>query len=248
MSAIPNKKDSIPKIVGTFSSIIKQEIGVGATKRKVVHEFLYYAEEHDNEEIALRPLNDKYVPIGEEQIISKDELLESFTAEIELHTKSVFPAMKELSKCLARADRQRQLGKHFTAEMEYGKVLNIDENNIRAIFGMGLCYLERQDDAKSKDLFSRLIELDAAFSTEHKHIFNDFGISLRKNKKHTEAIEFYTKALNFCSDDENLLFNIARCLYEIKKKKEACDYLDQCLEINPDFKEATKLKTFIKNN
>ncbi len=248
MSAMPDNKESIPKIVGTFSSTIKQEIGSGATKRKVVHEFLYYAEENDNGDIALRPLNDKFVPAGDEQIISKDELLDSFTAEIELHSKSVFPAMKELGKCLARADRQRQLGKHFTAEMEYGKALNIDENNIRAIFGMGLCHLERQDDSKSEDLFNRLLELDAAFSAEHKHLFNDFGISLRKNKKHAEAIDFYTKALNFCSDDENLLFNIARSLYEIKKKKEACEFLDQCLEINPDFKEATKLKIFIDKN
>ncbi|WP_085101303.1 tetratricopeptide repeat protein [Desulfovibrio gilichinskyi] len=235
------------KIRGAFSAKSIQEIGTGTTKRKVVQTFLYYAEENDKGDIILRVLNENHVPSGPEQIINKDELLESFTPEMELYTKSVFPAMRELGKRLAKADRQRQLGNVFTAEMNYNEALTFDVNSIRANFGIGLCYLERNEEAKASDIFKRLISLDAAFEKKHKHLFNTFGISLRKNKMYNEAVAFYSKALNFSydADDENLFFNIARSLSELGNKNDACEYLNKCLTINPDFIEGKKLKTFL---
>ncbi len=237
--------DKQPKIKGAFSTKVIQEIGTGTTKRKVVQSFIYFAEETDNGEIALRPLNENNVPSGEEQIISKEELLESFSPELELYTTSVFPAMQELSRALAKADRQRQSGNTFTAEMEYGKALNIDEDNIRANFGIGLCYLTRKEDEKAGDIFNRLVKLDAAFEKEHKHLFNDFGISLRKSKMFEEAVQFYTRAVSLTDNDENLYFNLARCLYEDGRKKESLKNAEKCLEINPASKPAKKLVNYL---
>ncbi|ACS80989.1 tetratricopeptide repeat protein [Maridesulfovibrio salexigens] len=237
---------SMPKIKGTFSTKLIQEIGTGTTKRKVIQSFLYFAEEKDNGEVGLRVLNENDVPSGEEQIISKEELLESFTPEVELYTSTVFPAIQKLNKTLAKADRQRQEGNTFTAEMEYGKALNIDEDNIRANFGIGLCYLDRNEADKATDVFSRLIELNAAFELEHKHLFNDFGISLRKNKMFDEAVNFYSRALGLTDDDENLYFNIARCLYEKGDRKGALKNAEKCLGINPKSAPAMKLKKYLK--
>ncbi|NDV25632.1 tetratricopeptide repeat protein [Desulfovibrio sp. JC010] len=231
-----------PKIKGTFSTKLVQEVGTGTTKRKIIQSFLYYAEEKDNGEIGLRVLNENSVPSGEEQTISKEELLESFTPEVELYTSTVYPAMQQLNKALAKADRQRRQGNTFTAEVEYGKALNIDEENIRANFGIGLCYLDRNEAEKATDIFNTLIELDAAFENDHKHLFNDFGISLRKNKMLDEAVQFYSRALGLTDNDENLYFNMARCMYEGGKKKEALDYAEKCLAINPESKPALKLK------
>ncbi|WP_432737653.1 tetratricopeptide repeat protein [Maridesulfovibrio sp. FT414] len=231
-----------PRIRGAFSTKIVQEIGTGTTKRKVIQSFLYYAEETETGEIELRPLNENDVPSGEAQLISKEELLESFTPELELYTAKVFPAMKELTRTLAKADRQRQLGNTFTAEMEYGKALNIDEDNIRANFGIGLCYLTRKEDEKAADIFKRLVKLDAAFEKQHKHLFNDFGISLRKNMMFDEAVEFYTRAIVLTEEDENIYFNIARCYYEDGKRKDAMKFVEKCLSINPESVPARKLK------
>jgi tetratricopeptide (TPR) repeat protein len=232
----------MPKIKGTFSTKLIQEIGTGTTKRKVIQSFLYFAEEKENGEIGLRVLNENNIPSGEEQIISKEELLESFTPEVELYTSTVFPAIQQLNKTLAKADRQRQQGNTFTAEVEYGKALNIDEENIRANFGIGLCYLDRNEADKATDVFNRLIELDATFGSEHKHLFNDFGISLRKNSMLTEAVQFYSRALGLSDNDENLYFNMARCMYEDGNKKEALKYAEKCLAINPASRPALKLK------
>lgn len=240
-----SQMDKQPKIRGAFSTKVIQEIGTGTTKRKVVQSFMYFAEETEKGEIALRPLNENNVPSGEEEVISKEELLESFTPELELYTATVFPAIQKLNKALAKADRQRQSGNTFTAEMEYGKALNIDEDNIRANFGIGLCYLTRQEDEKAGDIFNRLVKLDAAFEKEHKHLFNDFGISLRKNKMFDEAVLFYTRAVSLTENDENLYFNLARCLYEDGRKKEALKNAEKCLGINPNSNPAQKLVNHI---
>lgn len=235
-----------PKIKGTFSTKLVQEIGTGTTKKKVIQTFLYFAEEKDNGEIGLRVLNENDVPSGDEQIVSKEELLESFTPELEIYTSTVFPAIQKLNKTLAKADRQRQQGNTFTAEMEYGKALNIDEDNIRANFGIGLCYLDRNEAAKATDIFNRLIDLDAAFEKQHKHLFNDFGISLRKNSMFDEAVSFYSKAVGLTDDDENLYFNMARCQYEKGEHEESLKNAEKCLEINPDSSPAQKLVNHLK--
>lgn len=239
---------SMPKIKGTFSTKLIQEIGTGTTKKKVIQSFLYFAEEKENREVGLRVLNEKNIPSGEEQIISKEELLESFTPEVELYTSTVFPAIQKLNKTLAKADRQRMQGNTFTAEVEYDKALSIDEENIRANFGIGLCYLERNEAEKAADIFSRLIDLDAAFESEHKHLFNDFGISLRKNKMFDKAVNFYSRAVGLTDNDENLYFNIARCLYEKGDLKDALKNTEKCLEINPASKPAKKLKNYLTKN
>ena len=239
------ERTPMPKIKGTFSTKLVQEIGTGTTKRKVIQSFLYFAEEKDNGEIGLRVLNENDVPSGEEQIISKEELLESFTPEVELYTSTVFPAMQQLNKIIAKADRERKHGNTFTAEMEYGKALKIDEENIRANFGIGLCYLDRNEAEKASDVFERLIDLEAAFGKQHKHLFNDFGISLRKNKMFDEAVKFYSRALGLTDNDENIYFNIARCMYEDGKKNESLKYAEKCLAINPESKPALKLQKYL---
>ena len=83
-------------------------------------------------------------------------------------------------------------------------------DNVRANFGIGLTYLERGESDKAENIFARLIKLDGAYEEEHKHLFNEFGISLRKNKMFSQSLEYYLRALDLTKKDENLYINIAR--------------------------------------
>ena len=60
--------------------------------------------------------------------------------------------------------------------------------------------------------FARLVSMDAPFAPEHKHMFNDFGINLRKSKMIPQAIEYYSKAIALSPEDEHLRYNLARGL------------------------------------
>ncbi len=233
------------ELTGIFSKQKVAKVGTGTTTRKVAQIGYYFVEQVDNDIFEIRPLNNNFVPSGNPDQISRDELLSEYTPEPEMYHKQVLPKMKELSKTLARADRHRKQGNSFSAEMEYGNALKIDLNNVRGNFGIGLCLLERGEKDRANDVFARLITMDASFDRDHKHLFNEFGINLRKSKMTQQAVEYYSKALELSQDDENLLYNLARAHFDAEEYKEAREALNKALEIRPDFEEAKKFIAYL---
>ena len=91
---------------------------------------------------------------------------------------------------------------------------------------------------KAKDIFVKISRIDAIFEEKNKHFFNDCAIQLRKQELYTEAIDYYNKSIELCSEDENLFFNLSRAYFENNVIKEAKEKIIKALKINPEFKEA----------
>ncbi len=220
-------------IQGIFSSQEVRKVGTGTTTRKTIQKAYWQAQEMPDGQIEIQPLNTNYVPSGPKKTISLDDFLKNFSPEPEFYVSTVFPKLKELNKTIARADRHRQNKEYFSAEMEYGNALKVDEENVRANFGLGITYLERGENSKAEDILARVVKLDGAFEQEHKHLFNEFGINLRKNGLLDQAVTYYKRALELSSHDENLHYNMARAYLEKKQIPEALDSLLAGLAINP---------------
>jgi tetratricopeptide (TPR) repeat protein len=107
--------------------------------------------------------------------------------------------------------------------------------------------MERGETAKAENILERIVKLDAAFAPEHKHLFNEFGIKLRKNKMIKDALTYYTRALELSKQDENLYYNIARAHLENKDPALALDFLLKSLELNPGFAEASQFLLWLYN-
>ena len=235
------------RIKGVFSSQVLTKIGTGSTQRKSIQKSYFFVMELDDGTIEVQPLNLNYVPSGPKQVILIDEFLEKFSPEPEFYSITVMPKMRELEKTIARGDRHRKRGETFSAEMEYGNAVKVDEENVRANFGLGLTYLERGATDKAQDIFERLVKLEAAYEAEHKHLFNEFGINLRKNKMVDQALDYYARALELSENDENLCYNIARVHLERKDIPKTVEMLTKALEINPEMPEAIKFMDFLKS-
>ncbi|MDL2210273.1 tetratricopeptide repeat protein [Desulfovibrio sp. OttesenSCG-928-O18] len=220
-------------IEGVFSNQEVRKVGTGTTTRKTIQKSYWYAIEQPEGDLELQPLNINYVPSGPKKRISMEDFLQAFSPEPEFYVSNVLPKVKEVNKTIARADRHRQNKEYFSAEMEYGNALRVDEDNIRANFGLGITYLERGENNKAEDILGRLVKLDGAFEAEHKHLFNDFGINLRKNGMYDQSIAYYSRALELSKHDENLYYNMARAHLEKKDADSALEYLLKGLEINP---------------
>ncbi len=234
-------------IKGLFSTQTISKVGTGVTQRKTVQKMYWYATEKENGDIEIQPLNFNNVPAGEKKTVTRDEFLDNYTPEPEMYTKTVYPKMRELTKTIALADRHRQNGESYSAEHEYSKALNIDEENIKANFGLGLTYLDRGDKQKGTDILERLVKLDAAFDKEHKHLFNEFGISLRKNELLDESLNYYQRAEKLASSkDENLYYNMARVYFDKKEMKMVGECLKKALQINKDMEAAQKFLAYMK--
>lgn len=242
------ESNNIKDLSGVFSCQKIAKVGTGTTTRRVAQIGYYFVEQMADDMFQVRPLNNNFVPTGDPEGVTRDELLKDYTPEPEMYHKQVLPNMKDLQKTLARADRHRKQNNSFSAEMEYGKAVTVDEYNVRGNFGIGLCLMDRGETERANDVFARLISMDAPFSAEHKHMFNDFGISLRKSKMITQAVEYYTKAIALSPEDEHLRYNLARALFEEKEYAKVREELKHCLQLNPDFAEGKKFVAYLDKN
>lgn len=97
---------------------------------------------------------------------------------------------------------------------------------------MGAGFLE-----ESEQYYQRALELDP----ELAHVYNRLGIAYRRQQKFDMALTLYDKALHFHPKDEHLLYNKARCYWDMDQYKRAAEILAKALELNPDFKDAQLL-------
>lgn len=221
-----------PEIKGVFSTQEVRKVGTGTTTRKSVHKSFWFVEQH-GDVIECQPLNTNYVPSGPKRKVTMDELIAKFSPEPEFYMNSVFPKMQELDTNVKNGDEHREKGESFAAEYEYSRALKIDSDNVRANFGIGITYLERGDNEKAQNIFDRLVNLEGAFEDEHKHLFNEFGINLRKNKMLKQSLAYYQRALDLSKNDENLYMNMARVQLESKDAQGCVENLLNALKLAP---------------
>lgn len=236
------------KIGGVFSSQSQTSVGTGTTVRKSIQKTFWFAKELDDGTFSIQPLNRNYVPSGPITIVGRDDFLDKYIPEPELYSSTVYPKMKEIKSVLERGEDHRRKNEAYSAEYEFNQALNFDEQNVRANFGLGLTYLERGNTSKADDIFKRLVNIDAAFQPEHKHLFNDFGINLRKNGMFDQALEYYHKAEELTKNDENLYLNIARAYFEKGDAKKCYKYIKKSLTLNPEMEEAGLFWLYLKEN
>ncbi|SFL51911.1 Tfp pilus assembly protein PilF [Desulfomicrobium norvegicum] len=236
------------RIKGVFSSEKIAKVGAGATVRKTTQTMYWFAEEDDQGVITIQPLNPNYVPSGPKQEIPKEEFLEQYAPEPEFYSSKVYPSIRKLNQTIAKAERFRVNGETYSAEYEFGNALRVDEENIRANFGLGLTYLDRGETGKADNIFQRLIKMEATFEAEHKHLFNDFGISLRKNEMYEQATEYYSKALELSPADENLHYNMARACFAKADIQSTIEHLRTALRLNNNLEIAKKFLAYLKKN
>ncbi|WP_243362143.1 tetratricopeptide repeat protein [Fundidesulfovibrio terrae] len=244
----PEKAVPSPQILrGVFATETVTTVGFGATKRRVKQTVHIFAEETGEGTVTCRALSETYIPHGEPRTITKDELLHKFIPAPHIYLDKVLPALARIEKATDEADRLRGEGQLFTAEFEYKNVLRQDEDHIRASFGLGLTYLDRGETDSARIVFHKLSRLSGTFAPEYKHLFNEFGIKLRKNRMHTQALGHYAKALRLSPDDEHLLYNLARVLFEKGRLRSAKRFLEKALVARPDFPVARKFQEYMSS-
>ncbi len=241
----PQKPASEP-FRGVFSTQTQAFIGFGATKRKVKQNVQVYAEEQADGSYLLRSLNKHFIPSGKPRRVTREQLLSEYLPEPDLYMNKVVPMMLRAKQYADAGDAHRAEGELLSAEFEYKNALRVDEEHIRATFGLGLTYLDRGELENARLVCRRIITLEAAFSAEHKHLFNEFGIKMRKNRMYDQALRYYFKAYRLSKTDDHLLYNIARTYFERDKLKLALKFLGMAQAINPAFPEAEALARAIE--
>ena len=120
------------------------------------------------------------------------------------------------------------------------------DRSLRAEFAMNIMRLRRGDKNGAVQAFRRMVGVSEGIVVAHKHMFTDFGMDLRKSQLNDLALTSFRRALELSPDDSHALFNVGRALYELGKYREADEYLDRALNLEPDLACARRLKKKIR--
>ncbi len=231
-------------IKGIFYEESVITLGTGHTQRTQKIKNFCSAEQIDGDMVKIAFLGNEGNPTGIVVQMPCDEFLKKFTFAPDYKVKT--RKERETDKHISLAEKRRERKEYNSAEWEYTSALKIDPESIRANFGIGTLYMEMGEPGKAKEIFRKLCEIDAIFEDENKHIFNEFGIELRRAKMGDEALANYMKALEISPRDEHLYFNIARLYYDSEDFTSALQWIEKSLNINPHFREAAQFTTLIR--
>jgi len=233
----------LKKITGVFFEESTITLGTGHTQKTQKVKNYCNAEQVNEEKVKLAFLGNDGRPTGIVIEIALDEFLRRYTLDPNFKVKT--KEESERDRHIAIAEKHRARGEHFSAEMEYNSALKVDPESIRANFGIGTLYMEMGDTSRAKEVFRQLSEIEAIFEEDNKHIFNEFGIELRKASMIDEALANYLKAITISPQDEHLHFNIARVYYDKKELNDALEWIRKGIEINPHFRDARNFEALI---
>jgi len=229
---------------GVYSETKVQEIGTMGTARKQTVVDYYKCIQLDDKTVSIQILNIDGVPLPLKETVPLAEFVKRF----EYVSKN--PKTKDqvtAEKHVASAEHYVKRKEYNSAEYEFNKALKLDQENVRANFGLGKVYLETGETEKATKMFEKLAKQDNMMAPENKHFFNDLGRELRGLHLYDQAMEFYEKAGKMKGGaDEHLLFNLARAAYESGDKSSAMDYLNQALALDPALEPALALKTALE--
>lgn len=232
------------KIAGVFYEETTITLGTGHTQKTQRVKNYCLAGQLDEETVQVSFLGNEGQPTGIVVQMPYAEFLTRYTFEPDFKVKT--KEEREHDKHIALAERHRTRGESFTAEMEYDSALRIDPESIKANFGIGTLYMEMGQTDKARAVFHKLARVEAMFEEENKHIFNEFGIELRKANMIEEALDNYLKALEISPEDGHLYFNIARLYFDVKDWDHALLWIEQSTKVDPSFREAGQFAALIR--
>lgn len=224
----------------------QSKLGTGGTAKSTECQVYYFAERTADGTLYVQPLNGNFAPAGKKTMLEPEAFLERYKPEPLVFYNRVKPAMDALRQTMEKAEKHLAENKLDRAEKEFKKALDVDGENIKAIFGLGITYLTGGKLEEAGEVFKDIMALDLAFDREHTHLFNEFGIKMRKAGMLDKALEYYQKALLLNERDEHLHFNVARIHYDAKDYAKAVASLKEALAIAPDFAEAAKMRKAVE--
>ncbi|MBW2091618.1 MAG: tetratricopeptide repeat protein [Deltaproteobacteria bacterium] len=112
------------------------------------------------------------------------------------------------------------------------------------IIAVGDCYLRKKFPQEAQEAY----ELANKKYSESIHALNRLAISLRKDGRFEEALNYYRQAIRLAPHDEGLYYNTARLYIEWGKREKAIEALKKALNINPEFKDANVLLAKIQKS
>jgi hypothetical protein len=225
--------------IGVYSSLTPARGRGGAA-----HKRYWFVWDCGDDGYRVQALNGAFVPQGEIILVDPAAFAASFSEE---------PTI--LAVPLSRADPASQPdpgeGRAGMSAMEDRKKRAKEEiveaeKNLRAHFAAQIAkMLQGEEKRNTLNALKSIAEVEEGIVPEHKHMFADFCVSLRKSNLPEIALEHAKRALSLAPDDGNAHFNIARIYHALGKLDEAEQHLLTSLDLDPQLEYSRKFLAHI---
>ena len=216
--------------IGVYSSLTTGPKEESASAKRKQYWFVW-----DNGDAghSVQALDDAFTPQGEALVIDAATLSASFVPE---------PTI------LAAPARRRPVPASLSllqpAQQAAGRAEV--ENFLRSHFDALLLKIQRGDDLPAAlSALQELADVAEGIVPEHKFMFAEFGINLRKGRMPEIALSHAKRVLSLAPGDGHAHFNIARIYYALGKLGEAEQHLLAALEFSPDLEYARDFIAYI---
>ncbi len=121
------------------------------------------------------------------------------------------------------------------------------EKDMRNSFGDEIKKMERARTRRQAFInIAQMIKMKRGIATEHKHMFTDFGIELRKIGENDLALRAFERAKELAPEDPNTYFNLSRINLEIKQYNKAWILANEALNLETDHDRAELMREHLR--
>lgn len=240
---------------GTFLGVYASYSNKTATNTKKALKHYWFVWEDSNGYL-VQLLDNAYQPIAEPQTLPLEIFKKNFINQphiLAAPITSLHPSSKnDTEKTITKYDKQHKTTPNTSQVTKNNFNLKKDmiieqseqakhiDTKLRSEFTTALERWHSGDKLAPLKTFEGLSNIQEGIVPEHKHMFTDFGVNLRKNSLPKLAILHFKRAVELSPEDAHAHFNLARVYYELGNLNEAEQHLERALSISPDFNVATK--------
>lgn len=234
-----------PRFLGVYS-----EKAPGKSGPLIAGKIFYFVWKLENASFVMQKLDKSLAPTGPLRLVTQERLDSSYMSEPSILAAPIStPDFRQLNIDQEKGHKAAALTDDTLAELEKARKTKQVEMDLRSSFDKALRALSRPRDRKGAlAAIEQLANATNGIVPAHKHMFRDFGVSLRKKSLPKLALQCAKRVVELSPNDDHAHFNIARILNILGMKEEAAAHVRKAIELDKSETVYRKLQTYIENH
>lgn len=224
-----------PKFLGVYS------LRKPGSKSKPIRYFVWQL---NNDSYAAQELDSSLSPVSAPVGVTIENFKRAFREEPSiLAVPVVTPDFRQIA---SRKSTAPETDDAEFAELEKARRAKQIENDMRANFNKAIHALSRPRDRKGAvAALERIASSSEGIVPAHKHMFRDFGVTLRKKSLPKLALACARRVVELAPDDDHARFNLARMLGVLGRYDDAVEELRKAIQMDPNEKVYSRLGRYL---
>lgn len=233
-----------PKYLGVYSG---RSVGRSADGKSVKR--FYFVWDLENACYAAQALDNSFSPVEKPRLLSQAQLKASLKLEPGILAAPLStPDFRRIQTPPPVRAEATELTDASILELEKARKAKQIEMDMRNNFDKALRALSRPRDRKGAlAAISQIAETTEGIGPVHKHMFRDFGVSLRKKSLPELALKCAKRTLELSPNDDHAHFNMARLLSILGLYDQAEAHLNTAIKIDRNEKIYFKMLKWLRD-